>query len=88
MMTNAEVDALVNGRPMTNELINLAELSFVEWLSAADAEQQKEYETNREYYAGEVGFTLTERMMEFFEMKGDVTYSFNFIPLADRKSVV
>lgn len=82
MLTNAEVDALINGRTMTNELINLAELSFAEWLSSADSAQQALYQTCRDYYDGVIGFTLTDRMKEFFELKENDTYSFNFIPLA------
>lgn len=82
LMTSEEVFALVNGRTITNDLINLAELSFAEWLSSADADQQSKYQTYRNYYDGEVGFTLTDRMKDFFEIDANVIYSFNFIPLA------
>jgi hypothetical protein len=83
MMTVEEVNAAVNGRNYSNTVtVNLAELAFEEWLAASDADKQKEYQTYRDYYAGLIGFTLTPRMLEFFELRGSATLSYNYIPLA------
>ena len=89
-----------NGSPFQTTLdrwknitINPADLAFAEFIRLSNRAIQKQYEMYRDFYDGEHGVKLTDRMKEFLQLDKDIEFHLNFMPvpvdvLAERLNVV
>ena len=81
MMTVEQINNMVN--PIIgNGHVSAAELAFSEWISATDTELQQNYVTYRQYYDGNHTQQLTDRMKQFVELVPNISFDYNFVPLA------
>ncbi len=60
---------------------DLVKASFIQWLAAADEEQESLYRTYRDYYDGEHIYQLTDRMREFLELDANIKFDLNYLPI-------
>lgn len=79
-LTQTQVQQMVKPR-YRNTPPNLAELAFLQWLAATDAEAESLIRTYRDYYNGEHTYTLTDRMREFLELDPNVSFDLNYLPI-------